>query len=156
LDPTDRQLLALMLKSKGFKTSEIAELLNTTKQNVASLIKRGMRNINKYEVLYKVMKACWAKGFLDLPEGLNLYQASVQIIDLANELSIKLKGNVNDIMSFLKIEGSVKEGVLTEPHGVALMDDGSLVVLKGESLAKYNNLVSVYRAIINKRVKGTQ
>jgi len=151
--PTERQLIALLLKSEGLSLSEIARLLDTSKQNVASLIKRGKENVEKYETLYKVMKACTSKKFKIFPSGESLFRVAEEVMKMADESSIKLKGNVNDVASYIKMEGRVEEGALKVPHGVALCEDGKLVVLTDASLDEFSKLLSVYRRI---KVKGSK
>ncbi|ABU82518.1 hypothetical protein Igni_1342 [Ignicoccus hospitalis KIN4/I] len=139
-----------MLRSKGYGVTEIAKMLNTSKQNVTSLIKRGMKNVKKYEVTYKLLKASGAKRVVFFDEGVKLYDVASQLIKIADSLSIKLKGNINDIMSYLKFEGDVINGALAKPHAVGVLEDGHLVVLKDEALEEFGKLVTLYETVVNK------
>ncbi len=154
MGPTEKQMLALLMRSRGMSLTEIAEFLGTSKQNVASLIKRGKQNIKKFEKMYKLMKACNAKSFLEFKRGDKLYDVAEKVMEEADKANIKLKGNVNDIVSFIKMEGLVEEGSLKEDHGIALSDDGTIVVLTGEPLETFRKLISVYLTVKNKGISG--
>jgi len=153
LGPTERQMLALMLKSKGLTLTEIARILGTSKQNVVSLIRRGKQNVEKYEKMYKIMRACESKIFTTFEKGTKLYDVAEEIMKIADKVSIKLRGNVNDVASYVKMEGDVEDGELASPHGVALCEDGRIIVLTGEALEEFSKLLLLYQKVRNKGEK---
>jgi len=142
-----------MLKSKGLTLTEIAKILGTSKQNVASLIRRGKQNIEKYEKMYKIMRACESKAFVRFEKGAKLYSVAEELMKLADKVSIKLKGNVNDVASYIKMEGDIEDGELANPHGIALCEDGKIAVLTGEALEEFSKLLSLYQKVRNKGEK---
>lgn len=152
MEPTDKQLLVLLLRSMGLNLSEIASILGTSRQNVHSIMKRGLRNIKKFENMYKLMKACASRVQLEFEADDMLSNVAFKIMETADNIGIKLRGNEQDIVSYLKFEVENNGRELLEPCIVAITDEGRLVILTKDSMKEFSKikdkaskLISIYK-----------
>ncbi len=152
MEPTERQLLALMLRSMGLNLSEIAEVLGTSRQNVHSMIKRGLKNVKKFENLCKLMRACSSRVHVTVKAGESLSEVAFKVMEAADKANVKLKGNEQDIMSYLKFEVENDGRRLLERCIIAISDEGRLVTLTKDTMTEFikikeeaSKLVSIYK-----------
>ncbi len=151
MEPTERQLMALMLKSMGFKLGEIAEVMGTSKQNVHSMIKRGLKNVEKYDTMNKLLKASIAASILFFKPGEKLIDVAYKLLEEADRLSIKLRGNEQDLASCVKLEVDNDGRTILEPVAIGICRNGKIVILTKNALEQFtrlkleiDKLVSVY------------
>ncbi len=136
----------------GLNLSEIAEALGTSRQNVHSMVKRGLKNVEKFEHLCKLMKACTSRVHVFAEAGESLSEVAFKVMEAADEAGIKLKGNEQDVMSYLKFEVENDGRKLSEPCVIAINDEGRLVALTKNTMSEFikikeeaSKLVSVYK-----------
>ncbi len=126
---TDKQLKILELRAQGYKQREIAELLGTSRENVAILEKRARENVEKarrtilaFEKLSPVRVA--------LEEGEDLFQAPEKILRMADRHGIKVVHNKTSLIGMLRRHGGgrIQGNRIISRIEVSLLRSGRIVV----------------------------
>ncbi|WP_456474502.1 Tfx family DNA-binding protein [Candidatus Pyrohabitans sp.] len=101
---TEKQLKILELRARGYKQREIAEILGTTRENIAILEKRARENVKKarrtiiaFEKLSPVR--------VSLEEGEDIFAAPEKILRAADKHGIKVVHNKTSLIGLLRRRG---------------------------------------------------
>lgn len=98
---TEKQLKILELRAQGYKQREIAELLGTTRENVAILEKRARENVEKARRTIIAFESLSPVKVL-LEEGEDLFSAPEKILRIADRHGIKVVHNKTSLIGMLR------------------------------------------------------
>lgn len=128
---TERQMQILRLRKGGLKQGEIASRLGTTRQNVAILEHRAMRKIEDAATTLHMLEAEGTVCVTVIPAGTHVLDAVRMIIDDADTNGIRLKGNMVDLVSWVRsnMEGSIISGRINTGIRVMILSDGKCLRL---------------------------
>lgn len=123
---TERQLEILKLRRKGLSLSEIAERIGTTRQNVSIIEKRSMQRIEAAAATLSQLEDQKIVVVVNISKGTHILDAMKSIIQAADVSGVKLKGNVVDLLSWLRtsMEGRISSGKLTRDCRIIILDTG--------------------------------
>ncbi|MCD6483576.1 MAG: Tfx family DNA-binding protein [Candidatus Odinarchaeota archaeon] len=127
---TEKQLEVLALRKKGLSYKEIAKRLNTTRENIYILEKRGLRNI---EIARETLEIAKHQGILceiQLEAGTRLIEVPKIIVDEADKRNVKLKANFTRIYDEIryKVPKAIERTRLARPVVVYITLDGDFWV----------------------------
>ncbi|MHC1624828.1 MAG: Tfx family DNA-binding protein [Methermicoccaceae archaeon] len=127
---TDRQVEALRMRLEGRSLDEIAAVLNTTKQNVSTLIRRARENYQKalntiaqYTLLTLSVK-------VEASEGMTIEDVVKALYRRADEVGIHVPYDKLDIASRIREQANEKlrHSLVISPFEVGITHDGDIVV----------------------------
>jgi len=129
---TEEQYEVLKLRIQGFTQKKIAEILKTTRENVAVIEKRARRNIRIAEETLKVYKELLAVAKIKIREGTHLVDVPRIVINAADKAGVKLKANFTRIYDEIRFKARecVKGTFVIKPITVLIYRDGDIEVLK--------------------------
>lgn len=126
---TEKQLKILELRARGYKQREIAEILGTTRENIAILEKRARENVNKarrtiiaFEKLSPVR--------VSLGEGEDIFAAPEKILRTADKHGIKVVHNKTSLIGLLRRRGGsrVMGNRIVRKIEVSILRSGRVIV----------------------------
>ncbi len=127
---TERQREILRLRKQNLKKSEIAKILNITRQDVTILEKRAMNNIEK---AYNTIQLANEEGFsvsIVIEKDTQILDAIRKILAAGDENNIKIKSPIPEIFTLIKIchGPNIKNGLIQRGTKVSIMADGSVIM----------------------------
>lgn len=125
---TERQREIMRMRRKNMKKSEIAKILNITRQDVTILEKRAMINIEK---AFNTIQLAYEEGLsvrVDIGKNIQILDAIKEILAAGDREKIKIKSSIPEIFTILKIcHGSnIKNGIIQKGTEISILPDGSL------------------------------
>jgi len=127
---TARQWQVIRYRAQGITQSELAKVLNTSRENVNEIEHRARMKISAAKATLAALQELDAKGEVLIPSGTSVFEAVFMIITRADVLGVKLRGSADDILAAIrsKWRGRIKGHRLTSAVKVEIAEDGSLVV----------------------------
>ena len=127
---TARQWQVIRYRAQGVTQSELAKLLNTTRENVNEIEHRARMKISAAKATLAALQELDAKGEVLIPNGTSVFEAVFMIITRADVLGIKLRGSADDVLAAIrsKWRGRIRGHRLTSAVKIEITDNGSLVV----------------------------
>ena len=127
---TERQREILRLRKQNLKKSEIAKILNITRQDVTILEKRAMNNIEK---AYNTIQLANEEGFsvsIVIEKDTQILDAIKKILAAGDENNIKIKSPIPEIFTLIKIchGPNIQNGLIQRGTKVSIMADGSVIM----------------------------
>ena len=131
---TERQMQILRLRKDGMKQGEIASRLGTTRQNIAILESRAVKKIEEAAMTLQMLEVQGTVCVTGIPAGIHILDAARAIIDEADRNGIRLKGNMVDLVSWLKsnMEGNIISGRIHTGVRVMILSDGRCLKLPAQ------------------------
>ncbi len=131
---TERQMQILRLRKDGMKQGEIASRLGTTRQNIAILESRAVKKIEEAAMTLQMLEVQGTVCVTGIPAGIHILDAARAIIDEADRNGIRLKGNMVDLVSWLKsnMEGNIISGKIDTGVRVMILSDGRYLKLPAQ------------------------
>ena len=131
---TERQMQILRLRKDGMKQGEIASRLGTTRQNIAILESRAVKKIEEAAMTLQMLETQGTVCVTGIPAGAHILDAARMIIDEADRNGIRLKGNMVDLVSWLKsnMEGNIISGKISTGVRVMILSDGRCLKLPAQ------------------------
>lgn len=129
---THRQAEVFVLREYGFKQAEIADYIDTTRENVSGIEARARENIGNARETVEFAELVSAPVRLEIPAGTDLYDVPDVVFDACDKAGIKVDQNAPELMkSISDAAGSVVEGrqVRTELI-VNVTSDGTVRIKK--------------------------
>ncbi|WP_393971277.1 Tfx family DNA-binding protein [Oxyplasma meridianum] len=125
---TERQREIMRMRRKNMKSSQIAKILNITRQDVTILEKRAMANIQK---AFNTIQMAYEEGLsvqVEIGKGVQILDAIKEILSAGDRENIKIKSSIPEIFTILKIcHGSnIKNGIIQKGTEVSILLDGTL------------------------------
>jgi len=126
---TEKQLRILELRARGYKQREIAELLGTSRENVAILEKRARENVEKARRTIVAFERLSPVRVV-LEEGEELFQAPEKILRAADRHGIKVVHNRTSLIGLLRRHGGsrIQGNRIAGRIGVSILRSGRIVV----------------------------
>lgn len=131
---TEEQYKVLKLRLNGLTQREIAEILKTSRENVAILEKRAKRNIKLAEETLNTYKSLLAVAKVEIKEGTHLVDVPRLVIDAADKAKVKLKANFTRIYDEIRFKAGdhVKGTYIVKPITILIFKNGDVDVVKGK------------------------
>lgn len=129
---TERQLEVLRLRLEGFTQQEVAELLKTSRENVAMLERRARGNLRRALETIEAILELTSTAAVELREGICLEDAASAILGVADESGVKLRRTFSEIVEELKRASASRGESLEAGLTVYITRDGDLEVLSAK------------------------
>jgi len=113
---TEEQYKVLQLRIKGYTQREIAEILGTSRENVAIIEKRAMRNIRLAEETLNAYRSLLAVAKVTIKPGTHLVEVPKLVIEAADNAKVKLKANFTRIYDEIRFKAGkniMEQGLLS-------------------------------------------
>lgn len=108
---THRQAEVFVLREYGFKQAEIADYIDTTRENVSGIEARARENIDKARETIEFSELVSAPVRLEIPADTDLYDLPDMVFDACDTAGIKVGQNAPELMkSISDAAGSAVEG----------------------------------------------
>jgi len=129
---TEEQYEVLKLRIQGLTQKKIAEILKTSRENVAVVEKRAKRNIRLAEETLKAYKELLAITKVEIKEGTHLVDVPRIVINAADKVGVKLKANFTRIYDEIRFKAGecVKGTHVVKPIVILIYKNGDVEVLK--------------------------
>jgi Tfx family DNA-binding protein len=129
---TERQREIMRMRRNNMKKSEIAKILNITRQDVTILEKRAMINIEK---AFNTIQMAYEEGLsvrVAIGKDTQILDAIKEILEAGNRKNIKIRSSIPEIFTLLKIchGTNIKNGIIQEGTEISILPDGSLNIRK--------------------------
>ena len=127
---TERQREIMRLRKQNLKKSEIARILNITRQDVTILEKRAKMNIEK---AFNTIQIAYEDGLSVrhvIVKNTQILDAVKEILDAGDRNNIKIRSSIPEIFSLMRAcHGSkIKNGVIQDGTEVSILLDGALIM----------------------------
>ncbi|MEM4770317.1 MAG: Tfx family DNA-binding protein [Acidilobaceae archaeon] len=123
---TIKQLEVLKLRAQGYTQNNIADIMKTTRENIAVIERRAKSNlIRAIETIVSYIESV-SLAKVEIKKGENTYIAVKRILREANNAKVKLKEHMPEIMDILKRLGGEEDGKLNTNIIVYIQKDGSI------------------------------
>ncbi|ASJ17384.1 transcriptional regulator [Thermococcus chitonophagus] len=106
---TDQQIKVLMLRAKGLKQSEIAEILGTSRANVSILEKRALEKIEKARNTILLWEQINSKVRVEVRAGEDIFNIPEKLFKEADEAGVKVPYSTAEIIAFLVEHAPVED-----------------------------------------------
>lgn len=125
---TERQLQILSLRREGFRQAEVASRMGITRQDVAILEKRALRNIRSAAATLDVAKSHGIVLSFSIRKGTHILDAAKTVVARADKANIKLADSMVVVLSGISSAcgSSLKKGRLGISLDVSILPDGRL------------------------------
>ncbi|MEM4429474.1 MAG: Tfx family DNA-binding protein, partial [Acidilobaceae archaeon] len=121
---TIKQLEVLKLRAQGYTQNNIADIMKTTRENIAVIERRAKSNlIRAIETIVSYIESV-SLAKVEIKKGENTYIAVKRILREANNAKVKLKEHMPEIMDILKRIGGEEDGKLNTNITVYIQKDG--------------------------------
>ena len=126
---TARQWQVIRYRAQGVTQSELAKLLNTTRENVNEIEHRARMKIRAAKATLDALQELDAKGDVLIPSGTSIFEAVFMIILRADIIGVKLRGSADDVLAAIRLKwrSRIKGHRLTSAVKVEITKDGALV-----------------------------
>ena len=127
---TERQREIMRMRRNNMKKSEIAKILNITRQDVTILEKRAMINIEK---AFNTIQMAYEEGLsvrVAIGKDTQILDAIKEILAAGDRKNIKIRSSIPEIFTLLKIchGTNIKNGIIQEGTEVSILPDGKLTL----------------------------
>ena len=132
---TRRQAEVLVLRSRGYTQSAIAETLGTSRPNVSNVESTATENVDRAEETLRVVRAIRSPVRVSIPPGIDIYDVREKVSEACNRADIKVQTSAPELMKLLLdeaqdvISGRTIEASLT----VSVDEDGVVQVHRTNS-----------------------
>jgi len=126
---TARQWQVIRYRAKGVTQTELAKLLNTTRENVNEIEHRARTKINAARATLAALQELEAKGEVLIPSGTSVFEAVFMTIVRADILGVKIRGSADDILAAIRARwrSRIRGYRFTSAVKIQVVPDGSLV-----------------------------
>ena len=127
---TPRQLEVLQLRAAGLTQSQVAERLNTSRENISIIEHRAHANVRAAKATLATVEQLSNSKQLKLPSGTSVFEAVTLILLRADVLRIKLVMNADLILAAIRSQckAKIRGHHLTAAVNIRLQDDGTLSI----------------------------
>jgi len=127
---TKRQIEVLKLRMKGFTQEQVAELLKTTRENVANLESRAYVNIMRARITLKMLEDLNPRNEVVVPAETPITDVPRIILDRADMLGIKIVYGAETIYHLARKKAVKRGDHLTAPLRVRILPSGKIKLAK--------------------------
>jgi len=127
---TRTQAEVLVLRQRGYTQDEIADLLDSSRPNVANIEARARENIEKAEETVRVTRAIRAPVQVSIPAGTDLYAVPDEVYDACNRADIKVTYSAPELMKRILDEAQhvVSGRTIDAPLTVSVDGSGEVLI----------------------------
>lgn len=135
---TKSQMDVLKFRHAGLTQEEIAKKFNTTRQNIATIEKRGKRNLRLAEETIRGYTKITSAASLKVRPGTHMVDIPRLVIDTADKAKVKLKADFTRVYNEIRFKAPVcvKGTKVVRPITVLILEDGDIEVIPRESKRK--------------------
>lgn len=123
---TKRQIEVLKLRMKGLTQEQVADILKTTRENVANLENRAYVNIMRARITLKMLKELNPENEVVVPTGTPVTDVPRIILDRADMLGIKIIFGAETIYHLVKKKALRRGDHLVAPLRVRILPSGKI------------------------------
>jgi len=98
---TRRQAEVLVMRERGHTQADIADLLGTSRANVASVEASARTNVDKARETVAFAEGLSAPVSLNVPAGTDLYDVPEQVFEVCDEVGVKVNHTAPDLMKVI-------------------------------------------------------
>lgn len=127
---TDQQLEVLKLRSQGLTQKEIAERLNTTRENISMIEKRIKRNIEKIKESLEILKNLGILVEIKIEPGTHIIEAPKIIYKEADKFKVKIKGSFIQVYEDIrfKAKNKIKDAQVIKEIRILILPNGDYII----------------------------
>lgn len=127
---TKRQLEVLMLRAKGLTQEAVARRLKTTRENVAIIEKRALRNVEKAKDTLNALKTFGVSLVVKIKPKTHVVDIPRIIFEKADEANIKIRANYMQVYEDVRFKAreKVKHTRVAKPITIRILKDGDYIV----------------------------
>jgi Tfx family DNA-binding protein len=127
---TRRQAEVYTLRERGVRQSRIADLLGTSRANVASVESSARTNVAKARETVAFVEALAAPVRVSIPAGTDLYDVPNVVYDACDEAGVKVTRTAPDLMKLVSDEAgdAIRGREVAAPILVGVTGDGEVRV----------------------------
>jgi len=125
---TQRQWEVLRYRAEGLTQSEVAKILDVTRENVCIIEHRAWLKIKEAEATLAGLREMASQSLVLIPSGASVYEATAELLQRADLLGVKLVNSSDDIVAAIrsKCRGKLRGHHLTSSIRVEVTADGQL------------------------------
>jgi Tfx family DNA-binding protein len=101
---TKRQLEVLRFRAQGLSQKEIAEKLNTSRENITIIERRANKNIQLAKSTLIALKTFGISSIIEVKSGTHLVDIPRIVLNKADEENIRIKANFSQIYDEIKLK----------------------------------------------------
>lgn len=98
---TRRQAEVLVLRERGYRQVEIADLLGTSRANVASVESSARENVSKARETVAFAEALSAPVSVEIAPGTDLYDVPERVFEVCDDAGVKVSHTAPDLMKVI-------------------------------------------------------
>lgn len=125
---TPRQIEVLRLRRRGLTQEQVAELLNTTRENICIIERNAYRIIKAAKSTIEAFESLDSDRMITIPAGTSIYDVPRIIFVRGDVLGIKIKITAERIISMVKNTGKIRGHHLVSPLIVEIQQDGKVAI----------------------------
>ncbi|WP_309491854.1 Tfx family DNA-binding protein [Candidatus Hecatella orcuttiae] len=127
---TSRQIEILRLRRQGLTQKEVAERLNTTRENVNILENRAYRNIRRATATLELLNSLQLSTRFTIPAKTPILEIPRMVLDKADEAKLRVKSDCIEILERIKSKArnKIRHKHLVKPLTITLLLDGEYTV----------------------------
>ena len=127
---TRRQAEVLALRERGRKQEAIADLLGTSRANVASVENRARKNVAKSRATVAFVDELSAPVRIEISPGTDLYEVPDEVFEVCDDAGVKVHHTAPDLMKIVSDAAidAVQGREVRQQLVVTVTDDGTVQV----------------------------
>lgn len=127
---TQTQAEVLVLRQRGYTQTEIADILGSSRPNVANIEGRATDNIEKAEETLRAIRAIRAPVQIAIPAGTDLYDLPDEVYEACNRADIKVQYSAPKLIRRIldAAENVVGGRTIEAPLTVSVDEDGEVMI----------------------------
>jgi len=127
---TRTQAEVLVLRERGYTQDEIADVLGSSRPNVANIEGRATQNVENAEETVRVIRAIRAPVRVEIPTGTDLYDVPDEVYDACNRADVKVAYSAPELMKRILDEAQdvVSGRTIDAPLTVSVDGSGEVLI----------------------------
>jgi Tfx family DNA-binding protein len=127
---TQKQYEVLRLRAQGYKQREIAEMLNTTRENISVIEKSALRKIRLAEKTLRIYRELYCLDKIRVEPNTYTLDIPKIIFSRADELGIKLRANLSYLLGAIhyRAEECIRRRHLIKPLNILIFRNGDIEI----------------------------
>ncbi len=140
----EKQVLVMFYRHKlKLSYTEIGRRMRTTKQNVHSMLKRIIKNYSSCKDLIEKVELL-SNPYVKVSKGSNLLELTEEVMRVADENGIKLRGSKNDVVTWIKWYFDCDGFTVNEDGGIVIKREGILTKVSYRAIEEVESVLSKF------------
>lgn len=130
---SEKQFKVLQLRiEKGLSQAEVANILGTTRENVAIIERRARRNVELAEQTLRAYRSLQCATRVRIEPGTHLVEVPGIIVKAGDSVGVKLRANFTRIYDEIRFKAGdcVSGSRVVKPFSVAILRSGDIEVTR--------------------------